>query len=132
MNQVENLHYAIGQLAFAVAFSDGKVQKEERIIFENIVNTELANHDLNFNVSDIIFKVLEKDKIDSYTIYDWAMKEINLNVYYLSPALKEKFISVMEKVAIAFPPVTKDENSIISRFKNDIAGLHGDPVYYNK
>ena len=92
MNQVENLHYAIGQLAYAVAFSDGKVQKEERIIFENIVNTELANHDLNFNVSDIIFKVLEKDKIDSYTIYDWAMKEINLNVYYLSPALKEKFI----------------------------------------
>ena len=56
MNQVENLHYAIGQLAFAVAFSDGKIQKEEKEIFEKLVTTELHNNDFNFNVSDgIIF-----------------------------------------------------------------------------
>ena len=130
MNQVENLHYAIGQLAFAVAFSDGKIQKEEKEIFQKLVTTELHNSDFNFNVSDIIFKVLEKDKIDSNTVYEWAMKEIKLNVYYLSPELKQKFISVMEKVAIAFPPITNGENSIIHRFKRDVVDLHGDPTFY--
>lgn len=132
MNPVENLHYAIGQLAFAVAFSDGKVQREERERFQNIVVSELKGKEYGFNVSDIVFQILEKDKVDSDTIYDWAMKEIRTNSHYLSPDLKEKFLSVMEKVASAYPPVTNDENSIISRFVKDIAGINGDPVFYNQ
>lgn len=132
MNPVENLHYAIGQLAYAVAFSDGKVQREERERFQSIVVSELKGKDYGFNVSDIVFQILDKDKVDSNTIYDWAMKEIRTNSHYLSPELKEKFLSVMEKVAEAYPPVSNDENSIISRFVRDIAGINGDPVYYNK
>lgn len=131
MNSIENLHYAIGQLAYVVAFSDGKVQKEEKEKFHKIVEQELQNKDYNFDVSDIIFQVLEKDKINPDTIYDWAIKEIKTNSHYLSPELKKKFISVMESVADAFPPVTTDESSIIDRFKNDIANINGDPVYYN-
>lgn len=132
MNPIENLHFAIGQLAFAVAFSDGKVQKEEREKFQNIVVQELSHKDYSFDVSDIVFQVMEKDKMDSDTVYDWAMKEIKTNSHYLSPELKGKFIAVMEKVATAYPPVTKSEASIINRFKKDIAGIHGDPVYYSK
>ena len=132
MNPVENLHYAIGQLAYAVAFSDGKVQREERERFQSIVVSELKGKDYGFNVSDIVFQILDKDKVDSNTIYDWAMKEIRTNSHYLSPELKEKFLIVMEKVAEAYPPVSNDENSIISRFVRDIAGINGDPVYYNK
>jgi uncharacterized tellurite resistance protein B-like protein len=132
MSPVENLHYAIGQLAFAVAFADGKVQREERERFQLIVVNELKGKDYGFNVSDIVFQILEKDKVDSDTIYDWAMKEIRTNSHYLSPELKEKFLRVMEKVAAAYPPVTSDENSIISRFVKDIAGINGDPVFYNQ
>jgi uncharacterized tellurite resistance protein B-like protein len=132
MNPVENLHYAIGQLAFAVAFSDGKVQKEEREKFKDIVVQELSHKDFSFDVSDIVFQIMEKDKLDSNTSYDWAMKEIKTNSHYLSPELKQKFIQVMEKVASAYPPVTTDESSVINRFKVDIAGIHGDPVYYSK
>lgn len=132
MNPVENLHYAIGQLAFAVAFSDGKVQKEEREKFQSIVVQELSHKDYNFDVTDIVFQIMERDKLDSKTAYDWAMKEIKTNGHYLSPELKQKFISVMEKVASAYPPVTNDESSVINRFKADIANIHGDPVYYAK
>jgi len=132
MTPIENLHYAIGQLACAVAFSDGKVQKEEREKFQGIVVQELKNKDYSFDVSDIVFQVMEKDKMDSDTMYEWAMKEIKTNGHYLSPELKGKFISVMEKVANAYPPVTKSESSIINRFKKDIESVKGDPVYYNK
>jgi hypothetical protein len=60
------------------------------------------------------------------------MDEIRLNSHYLSPKLKETFITVMEKVAKAFPPVTVNEQSLIDRFKKDIAVINGDPVFYEK
>lgn len=132
MDPLENLHFAIGQLAFAVAFSDGKVQKEEREKFQAIVLQELKREDYSFDVSDIVFQIMEKDKMDSSTVYDWAMKEIKANGHYLSPELKQKFLLVMDRIANAYPPVTIDESSIINKFKKDIASIHGDPVYYNK
>ena len=72
MNPIENLHYAIGQLAFAVAFTDGKIQKQESEIFHKIVAEELSNKSYDFDVSDIIFQVMEKDKMD---------RGIHLNTY---------------------------------------------------
>ena len=132
MNSIENLHYAIGQLAFAVAFADGNLQKEEHECFHNIVVQELNHDDQSFDVSDIVFQILEKDKIDTETVYEWAIKEIRTNSHYLSPELKNKFISVMDKVSKAYPPVTHEETNIIERFKKDIEHIHGDPVFYQK
>ncbi len=131
MNPVENLHYAIGELAYAVARADGEIQREERKKFHSIVEAELRCKDYNFDVSDIIFQLMEKDKFDTETTYKWAMNEIKTNSHYLSPKLKETFIKVMEKVAKAYPPVTSKEKNVLDKFKADIAPIHGDPVYYN-
>lgn len=131
MTSLQNLHSAIGELAYAIARSDGAIQKEERQKFHDIVAAELRCKDYDFDVSDIIFQVLEKDKfIDSKTAYDWAMKEIRTNSHYLSPELKATFVKVMEKVAKAFPPITIEEIGLLEKFKKDIAPLVGDPVYY--
>lgn len=130
MTSLENLHYAIGELAYAVARADGSVQKEERKLFHDIVEAELRCKDYEFDISSIIFQIMDKDKTDSATTYNWAMDEIKLNSHYLSPELKNKFICVMEKVAKAFPPVTVSEQSLINKFKKDIAPINGDPVYY--
>jgi hypothetical protein len=93
---------------------------------------ELRCKDYVFDVSDIIFRMMEKDKTDSETTYKWAMDEIRLNSHYLSPELKKTFIRVMEKISKAFPPVTLNEQLLIDKFKKDISGIHGDPVYYEK
>jgi len=130
MTSTQNLHYAIGELAYAVAFSDGKVQKEERQKFDNIIAAELRSKNYDFDVTDIIFKMLDKEKHDVETVYQWAMDEIKLNSHYLSPVLKQTFISIMEKIAKAFPPVTGEESQLIERFKKDIESFMGDPVYY--
>ena len=129
MNPKESLHYAIGQLAYSVAIADGAIQLEERQKFASIVASELKMHDLDFNVSEIIFEVLDKEKfIQTKDAYDWAMEQIRLNSHYLSPELKQTFINVMEKVAEAYPPVTNNEMQIIDKFKKDITTIHGDPV----
>jgi uncharacterized tellurite resistance protein B-like protein len=131
MTPTENLHYAIGQLAYAIAKADGQVQKQEREKFARIIAAELRMHDEDFNVSDIIFKIIEDEKIVSAKdAYEWAMAQIRTNSHYLSPKLKETFIKVMEKVAKSYPPVTIDEMEILEKFKKEIATIHGDPVYY--
>ena len=132
MTPLESLHYAIGELAYAVASADGSVQKEERTKFHDIVAAELRCKDYAFDISDIIFQIFDKDKNDSETTYKWAMDQIRLNSHYLSPKLKKTFIRVMEKVAKAYPPVTISEQGLINMFKRDIAMINGDPVYYAK
>ena len=132
MGPLQSLHMAIGELAYAVALADGEVQEEERKKFHSIVEAELRCKDFDFDVSDIIFQVMDKHSSDVETTYNWAMKEIKLNSHYLSPELKKTFINVMMKVAKAYPPITAEENSIIERFKKDIEPLMGDPVYYKK
>jgi uncharacterized tellurite resistance protein B-like protein len=131
MTSKQNLHYAIGELAYAVAFADGKIQQEEREKFENIIAAELRSKNYDFDVSDIIFKILEKEKHDVETVYQWAMTEIKTNSHYLSPVLKQTFIIILEKIAKAFPPVTGEESKLIERFKGDIESVVGDPVYYD-
>ena len=133
MTPVENLHYAIGELAISVARADGEIQKEEREQFHDLVETELRNKDYAFDISEIIFKVMDKQRVSSTVdAYNSALKEIKMNSHYLSPDLKAKFIKVMDKVANAYKPVTVNEMLLIEKFKEDIAPIHGDPVYYNK
>jgi len=130
MTPTENLHYAIGEMAYAIARADGAVQKEERQKFHDIVEAELRMKDQGFNISDIIFKIMDKDKTSTEDAYNRAMGQIRVNSHYLSPQLKETFIKVIEKVAKAYAPVTVDETDIIEKFKKDIAPLKGDPIYY--
>ncbi|HEY4798208.1 MAG TPA: TerB family tellurite resistance protein [Bacteroidia bacterium] len=132
MTPIESLHYALGEMAYAIANADGKVQKEELKKFRNIVEAELRCKDYAFDVSDIIFHIMNRDHTDSKTSYEWAMNQIRLNSHYLSPQLKNTFIRVMEKIAKAFPPVTKSEQNLIDRFKKEIAPINGDPVFFEK
>lgn len=132
MTPIERLHYAIGELAYAVASADGQVQKQEREKFHAIVAAELRCKDHAFDVADIIFQIMEKDKTDSAISYKGAMDEIRLNSHYMSPELKKTFIRVMEKVAAAFSPVTVTEKDLINRFRSDIQTINGDPVFYER
>lgn len=131
MTPTENLYYAIGQMAFAIATADGEVQKEERQKFCDIVNSELSHEQYGFDISSIVFQVMDKDHCSTEDSYNWAMNQIRINSHYLSPDLKAAFIRVMEKIAEAYPPVTIEESLLIERFKKDIAPLNGDPVYYS-
>jgi uncharacterized tellurite resistance protein B-like protein len=132
MTPVQNLHYAIGQIAYAVAMADGEVQKSERQKFHDIVAEELRCDHYGFDISGIIFQILDKDHESSAVTYQWAINQIRANSHYLSPEMKQTFINVIEKIAVAFPPVTVEEKMLIDRFQTEIRDLHGDPVYYRK
>ncbi len=131
MNPIENIHYAIGELAFVMASADGKIQQEERKLFHDIVAAEIHHKDSNFDISDIIFQILDKDNLlDAESNYKGAMAILKTNSHYLSPELKATTIIIAEKIAKAFQPVTDTENKFLARLKQDIEPLKGDPIYY--
>lgn len=130
MSSIQNLHYALGELAYSIARADGEIQEKERKKFHDIVGAELRSGDADFDLADIIFQIMDKEGMDAETSYNWAIKEIRLNSHYLSPELKQTFIRIMEKVAAAYPPVTTQEQNLLDRFKADIDPIHGDPVFY--
>ncbi len=130
MTPIQNLHYAIGEIAYAIARADGEVQKEEKKKFHTMMEAELRCKHYDFEISDLIFKILDKQKTSVKDAYNAAMHQIRMNSHYLSPELKATFIKVIGKVASAYPPVTLDEIQLIEIFKADIDPLKGDPVYY--
>lgn len=132
MSPNESLHYAIGEIVYAVAAADGVVQREERKRLEEIVAEELKRHHYEYDISHIIFQLLDRQHPKPIESYEWGMNELRLHSHYLSPALKAAFLSIIEKVAAAFPPVTVEEINLLNRFKRDLEPLNGDPVYYSK
>lgn len=122
MDAKQHLYYALGALAYAVAKADGKVQNEEREKIKEIVN-EGIQHNIDFNYTDIIFQILQKDKMGFKDVYAWAMHSFETAKYHLTPEVKKQFISVIEQVAAAFPPDDPEERALINRFSADIAKL---------
>jgi uncharacterized tellurite resistance protein B-like protein len=130
MTPFQNLHYAIGELAYAIARADGTVQEKERRKFHDMVAAEIRCGGSEFDIAEIAFHLLDRENMDTPTTYAWAMNEIRLNSHYLSPELKKEFIRFIEKIAKAYPPVTIGEQDLIEKFKQDLAPIKGDPVYY--
>lgn len=122
MDAQQNLYYALGILAYAIAKADGEVQREERDMIHKLVSEEI-DHNVNFNYSEIIFDILQKDNRSFNQVYEWSMSEFELGKYHFTPAMKSEFISVITKIAEAFPPNTHEEKKLISQFEIDIKKL---------
>jgi uncharacterized tellurite resistance protein B-like protein len=133
MSPRDNIFYAIGQLAYAMANADGKIQKEEQKKFLDSCLSELGAGSEGPVISEIIFKLLKKQEtFDTDSVYTLAMDTIRTNGHYLSPELKKRAIDLLQKVAEASPPFTKEERHLLERFKRDIEPIKGDPVFYGR
>ncbi len=130
MNQVQGLYYAFGQLAYAIAATDGTITDLEKKTLHGQLVELAKGQGLEFDYAEIIFQLMQKDHIDVKTAYNWAMREMKLNEYYLSEQRKGDFIVILKKIAEAQAPVTIDEQDILDKFSKDIAPLKGDPVFY--
>ena len=85
MTPTENLYYALGEIAYTIAFADGKVQREEMDRFSEIVKNGLQSGTPSYDISAIVFELLRRERHDVDTTYEWAMRELNNNSHYLTP-----------------------------------------------
>jgi len=128
MTPLENIYMAIGQMAYAIAKSDGEVQFQEREQLEEILSEEFEKKVDSANHASIIFRVMEKENLSADQAYDAAMKELKMNSHYLSSAMKKHIIHIIERVAAAYPPITEEEDEFIRKFMVDVMAIKVDPV----
>lgn len=125
MDAYSYLFYGLGQVAYAVAMADGKVQKEEEQILNDIVVSNLEENKIDFDYTDTIFKILKSDDIlDAGSSYKDGMKNINLGGNHLTDELRDVFVVIINEIAEAFPPNTDEERAFVSQFKEDLEKAH--------
>lgn len=123
MEALQSLYFALGEMAYAVAKADGKVQRAERTKLHDIVVKEAKLSHPDIDISEIIFHILQKSDRDFETAYQWSMDSFKEHRYWLTEDMKADFIAVIEKVAHAFNSVTNDEKSVIERFRKDMEAI---------
>lgn len=122
----DTLRYSACLLACAVAGVDGRIQNEEKSQLRTIINQELVLNK-NFKYAGMLDRLLAYNhalKAD----YNWALSEIKRNEKRLTPELKQQFVNLVKKVAEIFPPVTPEENELVSRIKNDLDAIGKEPA----
>lgn len=124
MDAKQYLFYGLGQVAYAIAQSDGKIQGQEREKFHALMAEQMSEIDRDYNYADIIFQLLDKEQMDFETTYKWGMDSLKMGSHKFSPQLKWQFVMILFKVSAAFPPSTRSEEEIIFRFIKDIRELH--------
>jgi uncharacterized tellurite resistance protein B-like protein len=123
MEAMGNLFYALGQLSYAIANADGKIQREEKDNFHKILKEQFDAISPEMDTAEIIFELLRRDAIDTQTAYNWAINQIKLYSHYLDDNLKKGFITTIKKVAEVYPPVEPQEKALIEQFERDLKSI---------
>lgn len=119
---LQNIHIAMGSLAYAIAKADGVIQEEEKVTIKKLAQKEFELSDADNEWISNMFNKLEKDNTSLDDAYNYAIDTLDANRYDFdfTDSIKSKCISFMEKVSESFDGISLEELQIIERFKVDI------------
>lgn len=119
----ENIHRAMGSLAYAIAVADGTIQQKEKEVILQLATKEFQLSDTDSEWINAMFTQLESQQIGMNEAYDFAMDtlEANRHDYDFDDAMKSRCVSFMKKIADAFGETDYKETSVIERFSSDIS-----------
>jgi uncharacterized tellurite resistance protein B-like protein len=119
---LQNIHIAMGSLAYAIAKADGVIQDEEKIMIKQLAQQEFELSDADNEWISNMFNKLEKDGISLDEAYSYAIDTLESNRYDndFTDSVKKKCISFMEKVSESFDGISGEEQQVIERFKKDM------------
>jgi hypothetical protein len=120
----ENIYYALGSLAYAIAKADGEIQKEELNIIRKNAQEILFSEDISNDFVDEIFDQLESKDISVQDAYNYAIDLLESNKYEYDfyDSVKKKCILFLESIAGSFEREALKERNIIADFKKAIEG----------
>ena len=119
---IQNIHIAMGSLAYAIAKADGVIQEEEKVMIKQLAQKEFELSDADNEWISNMFNQLEKDNIGLDEAYTYAIDTLNANRYDFdfTDSIKSKCVKFMEKVSESFDGISGEEQMIIDRFKADM------------
>jgi uncharacterized tellurite resistance protein B-like protein len=118
----QNIHMAMGSLAYAIAKADGQIQEQEKEIIRKLAQKEFELNDGDNEWIKNMFANLEENQITLDDAYNYALDVLEANRYDFDfdQSMKEKCVRFMERIAEEIDGVSTDEQMIIKKFKMDI------------
>jgi uncharacterized tellurite resistance protein B-like protein len=118
----QNIHMAMGSLAYAIAKADGQIQEQEKEIIRKLAQKEFELNDSDNEWIKNMFANLEENQITLEDAYNYALDVLEANRYDFDfdQSMKEKCVRFMERIAEEIDGVSTDEQMIIKKFKMDI------------
>jgi uncharacterized tellurite resistance protein B-like protein len=118
----QNIHMAMGSLAYAIAKADGQIQEQEKEIIRQLAQKEFELSDSDNEWIKKMFANLEENQISLNDAYQYALDVLESNRFDFDfdKIMKDKCVRFMERIAEEFGGVSNDEQLIIKRFKNDM------------
>lgn len=121
----ENIHKAMGSLAYAIAVADGTIQEKEKEVILELATKEFQLSDTDSEWINAIFTQLQEKNVGLNEAYTFAIDtlEANRHDYDFDEAMKNRCITFMKKIADAVGEIDHNETSVIDRFSADITRL---------
>ena len=118
----QNIHIAMGSLAYAIAKADGVIQQEEITTIKKLALEEFEVEDVDSEWIEKMFKKLERDNITIEDAYNYAIDTLEANRYDydFDLVMKNKCIKFMSRIADAFADTSLAEQAIIEKFNQDV------------
>lgn len=119
----QNIHIAMGSLAYAIAKADGIIQIEEKNTIKKLALEEFEVEDMDSEWIEKMFNKLEKDNITIEDAYNYAMDTLESNRFEFDfdLVMKNKCIKFMNRIADSFADSSIAEQAIIQKFNSDVA-----------
>ena len=115
------LYQALAELAYAIAMADGVIQSDEKRKFKSIIRKELRE---DAWIAESRFDILDSAITPSLEgAYDNAIKMIRHRRGEFDAEMKEKFLTVISKVADAFGGPDDTEVDILEKLKTEFENL---------
>lgn len=125
MDSKQYLYYGLGEIAYSIALADGKLEREEEIMFHDLI-VEEVKQEFDYNISEIIFALLKKENIASKTTFIWGIKNMKLGEQHFTAEMLKKFIHILERTADVFQGSIEQKDKLIADFTEqtkDFSGL---------
>lgn len=118
----QNIHIAMGSLAYAIAKADGTIQDQEKKLIKKLAQEEFELEDVDNEWIENMFVKLERDNISLEDAYAYAIDTLEANKFEFDfdAIMKKKCIRFMQRVAEAFQDTANFEQSLIDRFREDV------------
>ena len=114
----QDLYIGLGNVAYALAKMDGRLQPEEAAALQRLLHEE-PHGDIAFNA----FNLNDQYGVKAEEAYQFAFRRFVENRRELDAGLKKKFIDILQRVADSGEGTSRKEHELLRRCRKEINRL---------
>lgn len=113
----ENMYYGVGKVALAIAKADGEITTKEIVALKEKLKETEAAVGVDLELINITFEYFKKyEKATAKDLLEEGIHNFHLGDDHLTPKLAKGFKHLLITIAAAQPPITVEEDMVLTKF----------------